>query len=131
MYRPSTRRINAAFLFQVTLRRYDIVEHAHFIHEPRGLPVVLSPEEVTGLLDAAPRGLRCRAARHRPEQKAQSHMPLLRLLSGVRISLGEIGGNSRRRLSTQRADASATTTETAEASAPIKIAVSVLGKVGV
>jgi hypothetical protein len=49
------------FFFRVTLRRYDIVEHAHFIHEPRGLPVVLSPEEVTGLLDAAP-GLKYKAA---------------------------------------------------------------------
>jgi integrase/recombinase XerD len=62
------------FFFRVTLRRYDIVEHAHFIHEPRKLPVVLSPEEVARLLDAAPglkykaaaeRGLRRRPARHR------------------------------------------------------------------
>jgi hypothetical protein len=30
------------FFFRVTLRRYDIVEHTHFIHEPRKLPVVLS-----------------------------------------------------------------------------------------
>ena len=42
------------FFFRVTLRRYDIVEHAHFIHEPRKLPVVLIPEEVARLLDAAP-----------------------------------------------------------------------------
>jgi integrase len=41
--------------FKVTLRRHDIVEHTHFIHEPRKLPVVLSPEEVARLLDAAPR----------------------------------------------------------------------------
>ena len=29
------------FFFRVTLRRHDIVEHTHFIHEPRKLPVVL------------------------------------------------------------------------------------------
>src|SRR6202521_590033 len=49
------------FFFRVTLRRHDIVEHTHFIHEPRKLPVVLSPEEVARLLDAAP-GLKDRAA---------------------------------------------------------------------
>ena len=32
------------FFFRVTLKRHDIVEHTHFIHEPRKLPVVLSPE---------------------------------------------------------------------------------------
>jgi site-specific recombinase XerD len=49
------------FFFRVTLRRHDIVEHAHFIHEPRKLPVVLSPEEVARLLNAAP-GLKYQAA---------------------------------------------------------------------
>src|SRR5438270_2364109 len=49
------------FLFRVTLRRHDIVEHTHVIHEPRKLPVVLSPEEVARLLDAAP-GLKYKAA---------------------------------------------------------------------
>src|SRR5947208_336030 len=49
------------FFFRVTLRRYDIVEHAHFIHEPRKLPVGLSPEEVARLLNAAP-GLKYKAA---------------------------------------------------------------------
>jgi len=49
------------FFFRVTLRRYDIVEHAHFIHEPRKLPVVLSPEEVARLLNAAS-GLRYKLA---------------------------------------------------------------------
>src|ERR1700760_4256075 len=49
------------FFFKVTLRRHDIVEHTHFIHEPRKLPVVLSPEEVARLLDAAP-GLKYKAA---------------------------------------------------------------------
>lgn len=43
------------FFFRVTLRRrHAIVEYTHFVHEPRKLPVVLSPEEVARLLDAAP-----------------------------------------------------------------------------
>src|SRR3954471_3070621 len=37
------------FFFKVTLRRHEIVEHTHVIHEPRKLPVVLSPEEVARL----------------------------------------------------------------------------------
>ena len=49
------------FLFRVTLRRSDIIEHTTFIHEPSKLPVVLSPEEVARLLDAAP-GLKYKAA---------------------------------------------------------------------
>ena len=47
--------------FKVTLRRHEIVEHTHVIHEARKLPVVLSPQEVARLLDAAP-GLKYRAA---------------------------------------------------------------------
>ena len=42
------------FFFRVTLKRYAIVEHTAFIHEPRRLPMVLSPEEVARLIDAAP-----------------------------------------------------------------------------
>src|SRR5881392_3010644 len=49
------------FFFRVTLRRHEIVEHTHVIHETRKLPVVLSPEEVARLLDAAP-GLKYKAA---------------------------------------------------------------------
>src|ERR1700736_5775733 len=49
------------FFFRVTLKRYAIVEYTHFIHESRKLPVVLSPEEVVRLLDAAP-GLKYKAA---------------------------------------------------------------------
>jgi site-specific recombinase XerD len=49
------------FFFRVTLRRHEIVEHTTFIHEPRRLPVVLSPQEVAWLLDAAP-GLKYKAA---------------------------------------------------------------------
>src|SRR5271165_4482781 len=49
------------FFFRVTLKRYAIVEHTRFIHEPCRLPVVLSSEEVGRLLDAAP-GLKYKAA---------------------------------------------------------------------
>ena len=49
------------FFFKITLGRADIVNHTQFIHEPRKLPVVLSPEEVARFLDAAP-GLKYKAA---------------------------------------------------------------------
>jgi len=49
------------FFFRVTLGRHDIVAHTTFIHEPRKLPVVLSPEEVARLLKAAS-GLKYKAA---------------------------------------------------------------------
>ena len=42
------------FFFKVTLGRPDLVERTAFVREPRKLPVVLSPEEVARLLDAAP-----------------------------------------------------------------------------
>jgi site-specific recombinase XerD len=42
------------FFFKVTLGRPDLVERTAFVHEPRKLPVVLSPEEVARLLGAAP-----------------------------------------------------------------------------
>ena len=42
------------FFFKVTLGRPDLVERTAFVHEPRKLPVVLSPEEVARLLEAAP-----------------------------------------------------------------------------
>jgi len=60
---PSINQIVSTlrFFFRVTLRRHDIVEHTHVIHEPRKLPVVLSVEEVARLLDAAP-GLKYKAA---------------------------------------------------------------------
>jgi site-specific recombinase XerD len=49
------------FFFGVTLRRPQVVARLPFIREPRKLPVVLSPEEVARLLDAAP-GLKYKAA---------------------------------------------------------------------
>jgi integrase/recombinase XerD len=49
------------FFFRVTLGRRDITEHTTFVREPRKLPIVLSPEEVARLLDAAP-GIKYKAA---------------------------------------------------------------------
>ena len=49
------------FLFTVTLRQPQLVARLPFIREARKLPVVLSPEEVARLLDAAP-GLKYKAA---------------------------------------------------------------------
>ena len=48
-----------AFLFRVTLRRPEIADQIEYIAEPQKIPLVLSPEEVRRLLDAAP-GFRCR-----------------------------------------------------------------------
>jgi integrase/recombinase XerD len=49
------------FFFKITLGRPDLVERTAFVREPRKLPVVLSPQEVVRLLDAAP-GLKYKAA---------------------------------------------------------------------
>ena len=49
------------FFFKITLGRADIVNHTQFIHVPRKLPVVLSPEEVARFLDATP-GLKYKVA---------------------------------------------------------------------
>ncbi len=58
--------INAAiaalrFFFAVTLERPDVVRPLRVVNEPRRAPVVLSPEEVARLLQAAP-GLKYKAA---------------------------------------------------------------------
>ena len=49
------------FFFDVTLDRADLAKQASFVHEPRKLPVVLSPQEVARLLEAAP-GIKYKAA---------------------------------------------------------------------
>jgi site-specific recombinase XerD len=58
--------VNAAiaalrFFFNVTIERPDLVRHLKTVHEPRKAPVVLSPEEMVRLLEAAP-GLKYKAA---------------------------------------------------------------------
>jgi len=42
------------FFFTVTLDRREMARHLTFVREPRKIPVVLSPEEVARLLEAAP-----------------------------------------------------------------------------
>ena len=49
------------FFFGVTLDRADAARHLTFVREPRKLPLVLSPEEVARLLEAAP-GIKYKAA---------------------------------------------------------------------
>jgi integrase/recombinase XerD len=49
------------FLFKVTLDRPELAKHLSFMHEPRKVPVVLSPEEVARFLEAAP-GIKYKAA---------------------------------------------------------------------
>jgi integrase/recombinase XerD len=61
-----TPKINATFtalrfFFKVTLDRSDLTKHLAFIHAPRKVPVVLSPEEVARFLEAAP-GIKYKAA---------------------------------------------------------------------
>ena len=41
-------------MFNVTLDRPGLAKHLSFMHEPRKVPVVLSPEEVARFLEAAP-----------------------------------------------------------------------------
>jgi integrase/recombinase XerD len=58
--------INAAivalrFFFKVTLERDDLVRRLTLVREPRRAPIVLSPEEVARLLEAAP-GVKYKAA---------------------------------------------------------------------
>jgi site-specific recombinase XerD len=49
------------FLFQVTLHRPEVMQQIPFVPEPHKLPVVLSPDEVARLLEAAP-NLKSKAA---------------------------------------------------------------------
>ena len=49
------------FFFKVTLDRPDLSRHLSSIHEPRKVPVVLSPDEVARFLEAAP-GIKYKAA---------------------------------------------------------------------
>jgi integrase len=56
---PRFRRYG--FFFDVTLDRADLGKQMTFVYEPRKLPVVLSPDEVRRMLEAAP-GLKYKAA---------------------------------------------------------------------
>ena len=49
------------FFFRVTLGRADIASHLPFVRQPHKLPIILSPEEVSRFLEAAP-GLKYKAA---------------------------------------------------------------------
>jgi len=49
------------FFFRFTLKQTAIIEHTQLVRQPRRLPVVLSPEEIARLLNAAP-GLKYKAA---------------------------------------------------------------------
>jgi integrase/recombinase XerD len=49
------------FFFKVTLDRPDLSRHLSTIHEPRKVPIVLSPDEVARFLEAAP-GIKYKAA---------------------------------------------------------------------
>ena len=49
------------FFFRVTLDRSDIANHLPFVRQPQKLPIILSPEEVSRFLAAAP-GLKYKAA---------------------------------------------------------------------
>jgi integrase/recombinase XerD len=58
--------VNAAmaalrFFYRITLRRHDIADHIPVVPQPQKLPVILSPDEVARLLNAA-RGAKYKAA---------------------------------------------------------------------
>jgi integrase/recombinase XerD len=44
------------FFFTITLDRADMSRHLTFVREPRKIPVILNPEEVARLIEAAPGG---------------------------------------------------------------------------
>ena len=47
---PTRNHVTSAlrFFFRITLKQPTIIEHTHYIHEPRKLPLVLNPEEMRG-----------------------------------------------------------------------------------
>lgn len=55
--RPPTMNGSLAaprYFFTITLGRAELARHLTFVREPRKIPVVMSPEEVARLLEAAP-----------------------------------------------------------------------------
>ncbi len=90
----SATSMNAAvsalrFFFGVTLGRNDANAGMTTVREPRRLPEILSPEEVTRLLDAAP-GLKYRAA------LGLAYGAGLRASEVVSLKVGDIDSNSER-----------------------------------
>jgi len=62
----STAKINGSisalvFFYRRTLRRFELLEYLEPVHAPERLPLIVSPEDVTRILDAAPK-LRDKAA---------------------------------------------------------------------
>jgi hypothetical protein len=80
------------FFFTVTLGRADAARHLTFVHEPRKLPVVLSPEEVARLLEGRPRcsTARDRSAAYRPATLLKTSMLTQSMFSRV----GALSGNA-------------------------------------
>ena len=71
------------FFFTVTLDRPEMARHLTFVREPRKIPVVLSPEEVARLLEAAP-GPKYKAA------LSAAYAPGLRVSEVVALKVSDI-----------------------------------------
>jgi hypothetical protein len=72
-----SNRFDTGFFFRVTLKRHEIVEHTHVIHEQRKLPLVLSVEEVARLLEPARRRAITRATYSCPQRVGKKGTELL------------------------------------------------------
>lgn len=69
-----TRIAALRFLYKKTLRRRDLdIDDLPFPKVPKRLPVVLSHEEVTRLIEAAPSRCARRDRRHRTLERKQEH----------------------------------------------------------
>jgi site-specific recombinase XerD len=90
MQPPSINSAVAAlrFFFNVTLDRRDLAWRLTVVREPRRLPAVLSVEEVTLLLQAAP-GAKYKAA------LATAYGPGLRVSEVVALKVGDIAPHRR------------------------------------
>ena len=84
------------FLFMVTLRKPELVAYLPFVREPRRLPIVLSPEEVARLLDAAP-GLKYKVALSVAYGAGLRASEVISLKVGTSTAPGWSSGSSRAR----------------------------------
>ena len=84
------------FFFTVTLGRGEVTDRMPFVREPRKLPVVLSPEEVARLLEAAP-GLKYRAALSVAYGAGLRATEVVSLKSATSTARGWSSGSSRAR----------------------------------